>query len=104
MHNLKLFLLETHLFFHSFFLLEIICVLQSYVSFDKLSSVSLSKEKVISTLHRAKVEGKLSPIFMALCQEIESVVKSMCVDICKHVAFAIYAVFIVSTACVVETM
>ena len=104
MHNLKLFLLETQLFFRSFFLLEIICVLQSYASFDKLSSVSLSKGKVISTLHRANVEGKLSPIFVALCQETESMVKSMRADICKHVAFAVCWVFIVSISCVVETM
>lgn len=57
MYNLKLFLLETYLFFHSLFLLEIICVLQGYASFDKLSFASLSKGKV-STLHKAKVEEK----------------------------------------------
>lgn len=65
MYNLKLFLLETHLFFHSLFLLEIICILQGYASFDKLSFVSLSKRKV-STLHKAKVEGEKIPDFYGI--------------------------------------
>lgn len=56
-YSLKLFLLETHLFFHSLFLLEIMCILQGYTSFDKVSFASLSKGKV-STLHRARVEGE----------------------------------------------
>ena len=87
-YNLKLFLLETHLFFHSLFLLGIIFVLQGYASFDKPSFAILSKGKV-SNLRSAKVEGKKSPIFMALYQEIEHLVKSIRAYVCKLVALAL---------------
>jgi len=74
------------------FLLGIIFVLQGYASFDKPSFASLSKGKV-SNLHSAKVAGKKSPIFMALYQEIENLVKSICAYVCKLVALALLLAF-----------